>query len=153
MLTSEEIKGKGKIHNSIAPQRSPMAKLTARQEKFCQCIADGMNQSDAYRAAYTTEKMSDRVLWIKASQTASLDKVKIRVTELKENLANKQLWTRERSVLILANIADNAEKPSDVTAAIKELNAMHGYNAPSKHEVITNPLVLVLKHGTDDSTD
>jgi hypothetical protein len=62
------------------------------------------------------------------------------------------LWTRERSVLLLGNIAVGInEKSSDRISAIKELNAMHGYNEPAKMEISTNPLVLKLE--TDESTN
>ena len=30
--------------------------LTGKQEKFCQCIADGMTQADAYRNAHKGQK-------------------------------------------------------------------------------------------------
>jgi hypothetical protein len=120
-------------------------KLTSRQEKFCQGIADGLNQSDAYRAAYNAENMSKRVLWTKASLLADNDKVVIRIAELKARLEKKQLWTKEMSVNILGSIALKAAFDNNKIAAIKELNAMHGYNEPTKMEVTTNPLVLILE--------
>jgi len=50
------------------------------------------------------------------------------------------------SVKILGAIAlKQSPFENNRIAAIKELNAMHGYNAPSKHEVILNPLVLILE--------
>ena len=49
-----------------------MQKLTAQQEKFAQAIAlEDMNQADAYRSAYNTSKMSDEVVWVKASELAN----------------------------------------------------------------------------------
>jgi hypothetical protein len=33
----------------------PHVKLTAKQEAFCQGIADGLGQADSYRAAYDAE--------------------------------------------------------------------------------------------------
>ena len=66
-----------------------MQKLTAQQEKFAQAIAlEDMSQADAYRSAYNTSKMTDEVIWVKASELAknAADKANIEaaVNDLKE---------------------------------------------------------------------
>lgn len=116
----------------------PEHKLTAKQEAFCQAIADGMTQADAYRAAYSAEKMTDKAIYVKASELMASGNVSVRVAELKQALADKQLWTREMSVkgLVAAyRVANEGKNASGMTGAIKELNAMHGYNEPTKHDV------------------
>jgi hypothetical protein len=116
----------------------PHVKLTAKQEAFCQAIADGMTQADAYRAAYSAEKMTDKAIYVKASELMASGNVSVRVAELKQALADKQLWTREMSVkgLVAAyRVANEGKNASGMTGAIKELNAMHGYNEPTKHDV------------------
>jgi phage terminase small subunit len=122
-------------------------KLTAKQEKFCQSIADGMNQTDAYRSAYTCKNMSQKAVWNSAYQLAKHHEVTIRISELKAKIEKKQLWTREASVNVLKDIAESKRftKESDKIAAVKELNAMHGFNSATKLEVTTNPLVLILE--------
>lgn len=111
-------------------------KLTAKQEAFAQAIASGMTQADAYRTAYNATKMLPESIWSKASEVMADVKVSSRVSELKAATASKALWTRERSVLALASIADSSEaKANEITAAIKELNLMHGFNAPTKIEL------------------
>lgn len=111
-------------------------KLTAHQEKFAQALADGMTQSDAYRAAYDCTKTQANSIHVNASKVAAIPKVALRVASLKSALATKALWTREKSVLGLAGIADGGDaKAAEIIAAIKELNSMHGFNAPTKHEV------------------
>lgn len=110
--------------------------LTAKQEQFAQCIADGMTQADAYRSAYNAEKMKPETIWSKASELMADGKVAARVALLRSALESKSLWTRERSVKALASIADGSEaKANEIVAAIKELNLMHGFNAPTKVEV------------------
>ncbi len=114
-------------------------KLTAKQEKFAQCVADGMNQSDAYRAAYSAGAMKDTSINCNASKLLSDAKVKQRVDELRKALESKALWTREDSVLGLRAIAAGSEsKAGEITAAIKELNLMHGFNAPTKLDITGN---------------
>lgn len=115
--------------------------LTARQEKFAQGVAGGMTQADAYRAAYTTENMKQDTIHVKASELMASGKVAVRVAELKGELARKQLWTREKSVKALINAYNVAERQSQsgaMTAAVKELNAMHGYNEPVRIDHTTN---------------
>lgn len=129
-------------------------KLTAKQEKFCQCIADGMNQTESYKSAYSSKNMSEKAIWVEAGRIAENPKVSLRISELKDKIAEKQLWTREDSVKVLKTIANGKGftlKESDKIAAVKELNAMHGFNSPTKLEVSTNPLVLVLE--TDEGAD
>ena len=111
------------------------AKLTAKQEAFCQAIADGMGQADAYRTAYDAEGMKDNTIYPLASKLMNNSKVATRVAELKSQVAEKQLWTREMSVKGLMSayrIALEAKASTGMTAAVKELNIMHGYNEPTK---------------------
>lgn len=113
-------------------------KLTAKQEAFAQGIADGLGQADAYRMAYDAEGMKDSTIYSKASVLMSDGKVAARVAELKSQVAEKQLWTREMSVKGLMSayrIALEAKTSTGMTAAVKELNVMHGYNEPTKLQV------------------
>lgn len=125
------------------------AKLTAKQEAFAQGIADGLGQADAYRMAYDADGMKDSTIYSKASVLMSDGKVAARVAELKAQVVEKQLWTREMSVKGLMSayrIALEAKASSGMTAAVKELNIMHGYNAPTQHSV-----ELKFKPITDES--
>lgn len=112
-------------------------KLTAKQEAFAQAVADGLNQSDAYRKAYDASKMSEQVIHNKASLLIK-GEVGVRVESLKQAIADKQLWTREDSVRTLKSVIDDAERGGDKVSAVKELNAMHGYNAAIKTETTLN---------------
>ena len=113
-------------------------KLTAKQEAFCQGIADGLGQADAYRMAYDADGMKDESVYPQASKLMKNPKIATRVAELKAQVADKQLWTREMSVKGLMSayrIALEAKTSTGMTAAVKELNIMHGYNEPTKHSV------------------
>jgi phage terminase small subunit len=111
------------------------AKLTAKQEAFAQGIADGLGQAEAYRSAYDAGNMKDETVYPNASRLMSNSKVAARVAELKAQVVEKQLWTREMSVKGLMSayrIALEAKASTGMTAAVKELNIMHGYNEPTK---------------------
>lgn len=122
--------------------------LTFKQEAFAQAIADGMTQADAYRTAYDAEGMSDNVIWSEASKLTSHPKVSVRIKELKDALSEKVMWTREMSVKALKETYETSAGSVRV-AAVKELNAMHGYNEPSKLHVEGN-IGIVRYPGLDD---
>lgn len=112
--------------------------MTPKQEHFAQCIADGMTQADAYRAAYGTDKMKAETIHKRASELMSDGEVSGRVQELRGKLVTKGLWNREMSVKALVGafkVAQGQNNASGMTGAIKELNAMHGFNAPQKVDI------------------
>ena len=113
--------------------------LTSKQEAFAQAIASGKTQADAYRGAYNAEKMKDATVWSKASVLMADGKVAARVEELRKGLEKKELWTREMSVKALIG-AYKEGNPTAKIAAVKELNAMHGFNAPTQLSVTTRQL-------------
>lgn len=119
--------------------------LTAKQEAFCQAIADGKSQADAYRLAYSAGKMKDDAIYVKASQLMADGKVTVRVGELRQALEEKALWSREESVQALKSIVTGSDaKPAEIVSAVRELNSMHGYEAPKKTDVrVSGGLVLV----------
>jgi NH3-dependent NAD+ synthetase len=121
-------------------------KLTAKQEAFAQGIADGLGQADAYRMAYDAEGMKDNTIYVRASELMNEGKIKVRVADLKKALSDKQLWSREMSVkgLVAAyKVANESKNASGMTGAIKELNAMHGYNEPAKLSVDVRALTPI----------
>ena len=65
--------------------------LTPKQEQFCQNIVKGMNQSDAYRDAYPGTRMSDKSIWEKSSTLANTVKVKERIKELRDYIAQHSI--------------------------------------------------------------
>jgi phage terminase small subunit len=131
-------------------------KLTAKQEAFAQGIADGMGQADAYRMAYDAKTASDASIYVQASNLMKNPKVAIRVDELKSQVVEKQLWTREMSVkgLIQAyRIAQDAKTSTGMTAAVKELNVMHGFNEPTKLSITGSMIQRIQREVIDDNAE
>lgn len=120
----------------LTPKDDDGEVLTSQQETFAQAVAANKTLSDAYREAYNVgETTKDKSVNEEASRTAAIPKIASRIRFLKQELAAKILWTKEQSVAILAKIAqEEAELAKDKIAAVKELNAMHGHNAPTKVE-------------------
>jgi len=131
-------------------------KLTAKQEAFAQAIADGLGQADAYRMAYDAEGMKDSTVYSKASILMNDGKIRARVDELKSMVVEKQLWTREMSVkgLIQAyRIAQDAKTSTGMTAAVKELNVMHGFNEPTKLSITGSMIQRIQREVIDDNAE
>ena len=116
-------------------------KLTSKQEKLCQAVADGMSQADAYRHAFDVKPTTKpETVQQMASRLMADRKVSARVSELRDQLSAKALWTREMSVKALleaCEIAKESRNPAGMTGAIKELNSMHGFNAPQEVHMTT----------------
>jgi phage terminase small subunit len=109
--------------------------LTPQQEKFAQAIADGMNQTDAFKAHYSCDGWTQNAIYVNASKLMSNAKVSLRIKELKDALTEKTLWTRADSVETMKSvISDPESRATDKVAAVKVLNDMHGYNAPTEHK-------------------
>lgn len=117
-----------------------MSKLTPKQEKFAQCVADGMSQADAYRVAFNVrDGTKAKTCHDNAHKLMTDTAISQRIAELREQLTKKNLWSRELSVKALIqayNIGKEKKNAVGMTGAIKELNAMHGFNAPSKHQLV-----------------
>ena len=127
-------------------------KLTAKQETFCQSIADGLGQADSYRAAYDAEGMKDNVIYARASELMKNGKVTDRIKELRSEVQEKQLWSREMSVKALVQAYREGSGAVKVSA-VKELNAMHGYNEPSKLNISGNMVTRIQRVVTDDNAE
>ena len=115
--------------------------LTHKQEQFCQNIISGMSQHDAYKNAYDAKNMSSKSIDEIASKMMKNSKIAPRVRELKELAAfiasqktsQELIWTREMSIKALLSIYQDKTAPSSArVSAVKEINAMHGYNEPIK---------------------
>ena len=130
----------------------PHVNLTAKQEAFCQGIADGLGQADAYRAAYDAEGMKDNTIYPLASKLMKNSKVTARIAELKSQVQEKQLWSREMSVKALVQ-AYREGSGSVKVAAVKELNAMHGYNEPAKLNISGNLVNRIKREVIDGAED
>ena len=128
----------------------PHVNLTAKQEAFCQGIADGLGQADAYRAAYDAEDMKENSVYVNASKLMKNAKIMQRIAELKSQVQEKQLWSREMSVKALVQ-AYREGSGSVKVAAVKELNAMHGYNEPAKLSINGNLVHKVVRQVIDDA--
>jgi hypothetical protein len=116
--------------------------LTPKQEHFAQCVAKGMTQADAYRTAYdVSPETTPQSIAVNGSKLMADANISQRVKLLKDEISAKNLWTREDSVNALKEaiaMARDGNKLTALTGAVKELNVMHGFNAPQKIDLLNS---------------
>lgn len=102
--------------------------LTANQEKFVKCIIDGMSQSDAYRASYSTKNMSDKTVWESASKLMKTPKVSARLQELRNEMMTPAVMSAQERLELLSRIARGKEPEKEMYFSNGE---MIEYNRPA----------------------
>jgi len=75
-----------------------MRKLTDKQEKFAQLVVELGNQSEAYRQSHNVTTTNFNTICVKSSQLASQSNISIRIEEIKKELADKNLMTKQRVI-------------------------------------------------------
>lgn len=93
-------------------------KLTAKQEKFAQLVAEGFSISEAYRAAYNAENMAADTVHREAHEVAKNHKVATRIDELRKPIIEKVQLTLETHLEDLKALRNMAIKEGKLSAAI-----------------------------------
>lgn len=110
--------------------------LTPKQEAFCLAYMETGNASEAYRRAYDTDGMKPSTINRNAKAMLDNSKITARLMGLKQELSEKTLWTFADSARVLIDIAQKLDAAETAKiAAVKELNSMHGFAAPTESNV------------------
>jgi hypothetical protein len=130
------------------PKKSKKKKLTPKQEKFARLVASGMKQVDAYRDAYDTQTTNKNTQRVKALHETRKDNVAAMIADLKARAEQGVVWTREMAMTALLDtykLARDQNHAQGATGALKELNAMYGYNEATKINIggqKGNPIII-----------
>ena len=92
--------------------------MTPKQELFAQAVASGMNQSDAYRTAYSTGNMKASSINVNASKLSADAKVAQRVAELRKPVVEMVHVTLESHLSRLSVLSLAAEGEGKFAAAV-----------------------------------
>lgn len=107
--------------------------LTPKQERFAQCVAEGMTQADAYRAAYSAGKMKPETVQNKASALMRKGEVRARVEELRAPVIERLGYTLETLIGELEQarlLALSTETPSAMINATMGKAKLLGFDKP-----------------------
>jgi phage terminase small subunit len=101
--------------------------LTQKQELFAQNVVAGMTLAEAYHSAYDTKSMSDKTVYEKASLLASQDKIRTRIQELRDRIADEKIMSAQKRLEWLTKVIQNDEESTgDRLRAIDLMNKMQG---------------------------
>ena len=96
-----------------------MSELSQQREAFAQAVASGLNQSDAYRAAYRVKGTTKPETVNQAASRLMADsKVAARVAELRAPVAKAAQMTLESHLQRLRELSEKAEESGQMSAAI-----------------------------------
>ena len=111
--------------------------LTTQELQYAHKIVELNSIAKAYKEVYGTPDMPISKVTRRAYKIANRPAVVDKIKEIRAALERRELWTKEKSIEILAGIAygedplgnplEGARVP-DRVSAVKELNAMHGWN-------------------------
>ena len=101
--------------------------LTPKQEKFCQSIVAGMNQSDAYRAAYSCEGMGDATINNEAYVLMKSPDISARIEKLKLPIAERLGMGLEDYLTKLITMRDKAREDATAIKAHELIGKCLGY--------------------------
>lgn len=93
--------------------------LTPKQEKFCQGIVSGLNQSDAYRSAYNCEGMQPETINNNAYKLTQDNDIATRIEHLRKPIAERVGRTLEQHIARMLELASRGDKLNKIEAAIK----------------------------------
>lgn len=114
---------------SLTPQR-----LNARQERFCEQIASGESQTDAWiQAGY---KVSREVARRNAAEAVKNPRISARIAELRKPHTELALATKEyKRAILLEIINDPNVKPADRIRAVEVDARLAGHYAAERVEL------------------
>lgn len=95
-----------------------MAKLTPKQENFCLEFIQCGNAAEAYRRAYSAEKMKPETVRNNAYKLLCDNDISTMVESLRNQAAQKAMVTLESHLADLARLRDLAEEDGQFSAAI-----------------------------------
>jgi phage terminase small subunit len=113
------------------------AGLTPKREKFAQGVASGMTQAEAYRQAFSAQRMSTPAIYVEAARLSENPKIALRIAELRAPAAKRAGITLESHLEDLLKLRNMAAKAGNVAAAItaEVARGKHaGVAAPERRE-------------------
>lgn len=99
--------------------KDPSTGLHPNEEKFCRYLATGMNQSEAYRAAHSkdrVDRLSKDQIAVRASKMAGRQGIRERVRQLLDEAKISDLDNLGRAFTDLMRFIEKAEDKQNFTA-------------------------------------
>lgn len=138
--------------------------LSIQQIKFCEELAAGKTQRDAYNIAYPSKTRKDTVTDANASECLSKPKIFAYYQSLQKQLSEKTMITRESQIKELEELKQLAKEAGEYKTAINAIevqNKMLGLNEPAKLDLTSKgesikplpPIIVQSPEAIKDLTD
>lgn len=130
--------------------------LTVKQEKFIQCIINGMSQREAYKTAYNTKRMSDNAIDREASLLMKNPKLSQRFLELRDELVKPTIMTAQERLEYLSKVVKgeilDGEAEAKIDSKLKAIDLMNKMSGEyvQKIEADVNNEVTITVELVDD---
>jgi hypothetical protein len=114
-------------------------RLTPKQERFCKVYLETGNATLAYKTACDADQMTSKTVNETACRLMKQANISPRINGFHEMVINAVSWKRQDSPRILSEIATDLNGTTsrrERIAAVKELNAMCGFNAPVRSQMV-----------------
>ena len=99
--------------------------LTMKQLKYADAVSEGNSQSNAYRGAYDTSKMSRKTIWEAASRLRKNPKVAARILELEiEKEAGLRMLALSREDRVLKELEKIAFEDGPASGRLRALELL-----------------------------
>jgi phage terminase small subunit len=98
------VRGLCEVCLALGEVDSVAKKITARQERFVQALFSGLSQRQAYMEAYNCRTCKGATIDNRASKLFKKEQVSARLTELQNELKNRNIVTKERILEEFAKI-------------------------------------------------
>lgn len=120
-------------------------KLTEKQEKFAQLVANGYTYADAYRNSYNAGKMNEKTIWTASSAVMYNPLVAMRVKEIqaeygKELMKNKLADLNEILTMMTNRIRIDPRELYDEDGSFKTMPKLTLEQAQNIAEITTQEL-------------
>ncbi len=106
-----------------------MAGLTPKQENFCRAYVETGNASEAYRRAYSAERMKPATVSRNAKRELDKNKIRARITELQAELQNRHIVTVDglvRELVADRGLARGNDQAGAAMTATMSIARLHG---------------------------
>lgn len=95
--------------------------LTAKENKFCELIAQGKSQVDAYKTAYECKGSNNNTIKNNAYKLMNKQNIINRLAELKEKTEKELKYTKEQQYNELCLLQEQARKDGNLQAELKAI--------------------------------
>ena len=130
-----------------------MPKLTSKQLRFCDAIISGLNQTDAYKAAYDTENMLPATISNNAYMLMNHSDITANIQAQRDSILASVTLTKERAISEAMTNLSMARDLAQIGPANQSLKLAAEFSGltqsvQSSAQLVTQ-VTVVLNRGTD----